>query len=407
VNGLRAAPKPPDKVTVGLLYLAGVVQGLALVTFPAASAIFTNPSGFNLSGAQYGAMFIPQVALAILASAFGPRLARRLGMRGVLLLGLGGDVLSMALLSASPLLIGWPSAFFLLSAATGALGFGFGATVMALNTLVERLFPERADGAVLALNALLGLGTALAPLLITLFTALGAWWALPLLATLFALALLFAFASRSAPLNTASDAVSAGGGFPVRFWLYAAAALLYGVVETLCGNWATIYLSAQRALSTQDASFALTAFWIAVTGGRVAFALLDRRIPAKAVYVGLPLLLAVVFQAIAHVGGAFAGIAAFGAAGLACSALLPLSISFGGAEFPNRAATMSGELIAFYQVGYGVAAFGVGPLRELGGFTYAAAFSFGSLAALVLAAVALLVIRHPRDGGKSSGALRV
>ena len=39
---------------------------------------------------------------------------------------------------------------------------------------------------------------------------------------------------------------------------------------------------------------------------------------------------------------------------------------------------MSGELIAFYQVGYGVAAFGVGPLRELGGFAYSAAFSAGS-----------------------------
>ena len=89
----------------------------------------------------------------------------------------------MALLAASPLLIGSPSAFFLLCGATGALGLGFGATVMALNTLIESLFPGRTDGAVLALNALLGLGTALAPLLIMLFTALGAWWALPLAMT--------------------------------------------------------------------------------------------------------------------------------------------------------------------------------------------------------------------------------
>ena len=84
-------PAASGKLTIGLLYLAGVVQGLALVTFPAASAIFASPSGFNLSSAQYGAMFIPQVVLAILASALGPWLARRLGMRGVLLLGLGGD----------------------------------------------------------------------------------------------------------------------------------------------------------------------------------------------------------------------------------------------------------------------------------------------------------------------------
>ena len=47
----------------------------------------------------------------------------------------------MALLSASPLLIGFGAAFVLLCFATGALGFGFGATVMALNALVEGLSP--------------------------------------------------------------------------------------------------------------------------------------------------------------------------------------------------------------------------------------------------------------------------
>ena len=307
-------------------------------------------------------------------------------MRGVLLLGLSCDVLSMALLSASPLLIGSPLAFFLLCGATGALGLGFGATVMALNTLIEGLFPGRADGAVLALNALL---------LVALFTALGAWWALPLLMTLFASALLFALASLKAPLDSPSGAVSVKGALPSRFWLYAAAALLYGVVETLNGNWATVYLSAQRHISAQDATFALTAFWVMVTSGRVIFALFDRLLPAKWVYVALPVLLAVVFQLVALIDSATAGIAGFAAAGLACSAFLPLSISFSGAEFPRRAATMSGELLAFYQFGYGVAAFGVGPLRELGGFAYSTAFSFGSLVALILAVAALLIVRNP------------
>ena len=75
------------------------MQGLALVTFPAASTIFVSPTGFHLSSAQYGAMFVPQVALAIFASAVGPWLARQLGMRGLLLLGLCADLLAMALLS--------------------------------------------------------------------------------------------------------------------------------------------------------------------------------------------------------------------------------------------------------------------------------------------------------------------
>ena len=344
---MTTAPQAASKFTVALIYLCGVVQGLALVTFPAASAIFVSPSGFNLSAQQYGAMFIPQVALAIFASAFGSRIARRLGLRGVLLLGLSGDLLSMALLSASPLLIGSSAAFALLWVSTGALGLGFGATVMTLNTLVEGLFPGRADSAVLALNALIGLGTALAPLLVALFTFFGAWWALPILTATLAAFLIFCFASLKAPIGLASAAASPEGGLPQRFYLYAAATLLYGVVETLSGNWATLYLSTQRHVSARDAAFALTAFWLMVTLGRVIFAILDRFLPARVVYVALPVLLALIFQLVIRVDNNVAGVVVFAAAGLACSAFLPLSISFSGTEFPRRAATMSGELIAF------------------------------------------------------------
>lgn len=385
-----------SRYEVGLLYLAGVIQGLALVTFPAASAIFVSPTGFDLSGTQYGAMFIPQVVLAILTSALGPRLAGRLGLRGVLLLGLCADLVSMALLAVSSLLAGTSVAFLLLCVATGALGFGFGAAVMALNTLIEGFFPGRADAAVLALNALLGLGTALAPALVALFTGLGVWWALPVLVTVLVAVLLLA--TLRAPLRLPYETASrSGGGLPARFWIYAGAVLLYGVVETLCGNWATLYLSSQRGVSVPSASLALTAFWVMVTVGRVVIAFLDRLVPARWIYVALPVLLLVVFQFIARADSATSGIIGFAAAGLACSAVLPLSISFGGTEFPRLAATTSGELLAFYQLGYGLAAFGVGPLRTFGGLSYSTVFSLGSLFALGLAIAALLVIR--RQGG--------
>jgi len=381
-----------SRFEIALLYIAGVVQGLALVTFPAASTIFASPSGFALSSTQYGAMFIPQVVLAILASAFGSRLARRLELRGVLVLGLCGDLLSMAVLAASPLLIGTHAAFVALCVATGALGLGFGATVMALNTLVEGFFPKTADGAVLLLNALLGVGTALAPLLVALFTGLGIWWGLPLLMVVL-IALLLAGTLR-APLRLPYNAATPAGRLPARFWYYAAAVLLYGVVETLSGNWATLYLATQRKVPAQEAAFALTAFWVMVTLGRVIIAMLDRFLPPRWIYMALPILLAIAFQVIARAGGATSGIAGFAAAGLACSAFLPFSISFAGAEFPRQAATMSGALIAFYQVGYGIAAFGVGPMRQLAGLDFSTLFSLGSLFALALAIVALRLVRH-------------
>jgi predicted MFS family arabinose efflux permease len=57
---------------------------------------------------------------------------------------------------------------------------------------------------------------------------------------------------------------------------------------------------------------------------------------------------------------------AFGLAGLGCSALLPLTISFGQEELPAVSAAVAGGVIAFYQLGYGIAAFGVGPLLDSG-----------------------------------------
>jgi MFS transporter, FHS family, glucose/mannose:H+ symporter len=381
-----------SRYEIGLLYCAGVVQGLALVTFPAASMILTEPSGFALSSTQYGAMFIPQVVLAIIASAFGSGLARRFGLRAVLQLGLCSDLLAMALLAVSPLLAGTPTAFVVLSIATGALGLGFGATVMALNTLVEGFSPGNADAAVLLLNALLGVGTALAPVLVALFTGLGFWWGLPLLMVVL-LAVLLA-GTLSAPLQLPYNAAG-GGRLPRRFWFYAIAVFLYGIVETLCGNWATLYLASERQVSGQNASYALTAFWVMVTLGRVMIAFLDRFVAARWIYLALPLLLAVAFQIVAAAGNAASGIAAFAVAGLACSAFLPFSISFAGTEFPRQAATMSGALIAVYQVGYGVAAFGVGPMRQLAGLDYATVYALGGIVALALALVALLLIRSP------------
>jgi MFS family permease len=46
---------------------------------------------------------------------------------------------------------------------TALMGIGFGLTVPALTTLATALYPNKVDAAVLALNALLGVGTALAP----------------------------------------------------------------------------------------------------------------------------------------------------------------------------------------------------------------------------------------------------
>ena len=57
---------------------------------------------------------------------------------------------------------------------------------------------------------------------------------------------------------------------------------------------------------------------------------------------------------------------AFGVAALGCSALLPLTIGFGEKELSAIVAAVAGGVIAFYELGYGIAAFGVGPLLDSG-----------------------------------------
>jgi hypothetical protein len=70
-------------------------------------------------------------------------------------------------------------AYGLLLLATACLGAGFGLGVPALNTLAAAFHAEAVDRAILALNALLGLGTVLAPVFVAIFLGLDAWWGMP------------------------------------------------------------------------------------------------------------------------------------------------------------------------------------------------------------------------------------
>jgi FHS family glucose/mannose:H+ symporter-like MFS transporter len=394
-----------SRTEIGVVYGAAVAQGLALVTFPAASSIFTSPDGFGFDSARYGTMFVPQVAFAILASALAPKLARRLSLRRVLLAGFAGNIVSMTLLALSRLLMGTPdTAFALLLFATAALGFGFGATVMALNTYAEAFFPAWIDRAVLILNALLGLGTALAPVLVALVVAIGAWWLLPLFVA--CVVVLLSGIALTQPLRASADTAADSGSIgwtnlPGRFWLYAAAVFVYGIAETLNGNWAVLYLTTERGVSAAGAAFALAAFWGMVTLGRVFIALISWLVPVRWIYAALPVLLLFTFQVASRVQGQTGGIVALSLAGLACSAFLPLSISFGGKEFPHLSAVLAGGLIAFYQLGYGVAAFGIGPLHAPLGLTFATIFAGGTLVAVPLVAIAYFIVRRDPSSVRS------
>jgi hypothetical protein len=55
---------------------------------PNGDRLFTAPDGFGFDSTRYGTLFVPQVALAILASWLAPKLTRRWSLRRVLLVRL-------------------------------------------------------------------------------------------------------------------------------------------------------------------------------------------------------------------------------------------------------------------------------------------------------------------------------
>ena len=383
---------------------AGLVQGIVLVTFPAASTIFTEKSEYGLSSTQYGDMFLPQVALAITTSLLGAGLARRITTKRVYLLGLACSTVSMVLLLASTLVkTNQAAAYPMLLVATAFLGAGFGLTVPVLNTYTSVFNPDSVDRSVLTLNALLGLGTALAPVLVAIFVGLGFWWGLPILSTVLLAGLLLV--SLRLPLRAgAGTGARAPGrhGLPARFWLYAAFAVCYGICETMNGNWSQLDMTTTLGASATQASLALAAFWAMVTVGRVLFAAIGRWLPGRVTYRILPFVLVGTFLLTAALTRphAAAGIAVFALAGLGCSALLPLTISFGEEDLTAMSAAMAGAVIAFYQLGYGIAAFGVGPLHD-SGISLSRIFGFTAIVAAVMALLSFIVTRRHGIGRTS------
>jgi MFS family permease len=381
------------------VYSAGLIQGVALVTFPAANAVFTNPSDYGLSSTEYGAMFVPQALMAIVSSLLWAGLRSRLGAKRIYLLGLFSNLLAMTLLVVSRFMMEERSlAYVVLLAATTCMGIGFGFTVPALNTFAAAFFPKNVDRAVLVLNALLGLGTALAPVFVAIFVGLGIWWGLPVLVGVLVLGLLLFSLRQDLMTHETPDAKNSHKGksnFPARFWIFAIFALLYGVCETMNGNWGVPYVTKHFGASASVASFALAIFWGMVTLGRILFAGIEKWFPEKLVCRVLPFGVAAAFVATACVPKTdpSLGVLTFALAGLGCSALLPLTISFGQKELTTITSSVAGGLIAFYQIGYGIAAFGVGPLQTWGGLNLNVIYGGTTAVAIVMSVLSFMVTR--------------
>ena len=88
-----------------VVYGAALAQGIVLVTFPAASTVFTDPDKYDLSNTRYGTLFLPQVITAIAAALLGAGLSGRFGTKRVYVVGLVASLVSMTVLLISALFV--------------------------------------------------------------------------------------------------------------------------------------------------------------------------------------------------------------------------------------------------------------------------------------------------------------
>ncbi len=346
-------------LTASLIYLTGLALGLTLVSFPALSGILKELQG--LSDAQYGAIFLPQVAFAVLGSLLSGNLAQRWGLAHLTVLGLLAIGASQVCL-----LIGGATSYPLLLLGTTCLGLGFGLLAAPLNSYPAWFFPTVRGSALVAMHTLIGLGLALGPVVLAQAQGWGNWQAYPGL--LLGLNAVLALAGLLLPAaNSPAEQVIATPGPLWRepaFAVFAAIAVLYAFAEGTFANWAVIYLTS-KPIDPAAAAYALSAFWLALVLGRLGTAVLVLVVPPVLIWRSLPLGMATVFLLLPSAHDATTGIALFALAGLASSAVFPLTIELASQRFLAYGAQVGALMTAALMLGVGLGSYAIGLLRGL------------------------------------------
>jgi hypothetical protein len=121
-----------------------------------------------------------------------------------------------------------------------------------------------------------------------------------------------------------------------------------GVVQSYMSSTT---LLVDDGVAATSATYALAAFWAAVTAGRLVIALVAERIGSTHIFVVLPWAIAVALLIAPAADTAGTGIVVFALAGLACSGYFPMTIGYGESSFRGMVELAAGWLIAAYQIG--------------------------------------------------------
>lgn len=306
----------------------------------------------DVSLGNAGALFTAVFGAAIVSTALAGWAVDQFGGRRVAAAGLALNGLAL-------LAIPWAPSFPGLLGAAALLGFGDGAVIVAVHTLVARLNPEQEAAALNRLNVFFGIGAILGPALAAASRTIAGRGVLALapagvLQLVYSVVLARAFVPAGGHDAHHVDADSPRSGLlrtPL-LWLLAVLLLVYVGVEIGLGGWAFTYARDAADLSDTAAALLSSGFWCALTLSRLCSPVVLRRLtPAALLVVGpavacagtLALVLAGETPAVL-VGGVLL-------AGFGFGPVWPVAFALAARAFPHAAGSAGGVLAMVSAVG--------------------------------------------------------
>ncbi|MBA3469819.1 MAG: MFS transporter [Herpetosiphonaceae bacterium] len=262
----------------GTLAIAcGIFLALGLLVAALGPALPDLAQNAGSTLAALGAVYTALFSGAFLAQLVVGPLSDRLGQRPLVVAG-------MVLIGAGMFGISLSGSLTLTLACAAVAGLGHGTLIVVMHVLIAQLFSTGSVSALNLINVFFGVGAVSGPALAGL--ALQRWeTALPVLwfgggLLLAQLALVPLMATGSLPARAAGVAPQQIQIYKIpALWLLGILLFVYIGLESGVGGWTTAYLERSAGLTKASAAWAASGFWLALTGGRVAGAIIGTRMP--------------------------------------------------------------------------------------------------------------------------------
>ncbi|MGA7733253.1 MAG: MFS transporter [Chloroflexia bacterium] len=363
-----------------------------------------NGSSLAATGAVFTALFLGAVPAQLLTGWLNEKFGTwRVLAGGLLVMGLGmfGATMSRDLLLTLAFMV--------------FAGLGDGVLVVGANVLVAQTFTKRSASALNFLNVFYGVGAIVAPALVglsigALGTALPPIWLLSVLLILIVLGIPGLNARGGTNTADRERNTFAPESRPVYLspvaCLLGLLLLIYVGVEVGTGGWIAVYMQRTTNLSVETAAFMGSAFYMALTAGRLIAAGLGMKLHPGQLFMGSLVAASIAgVGLLLGVGNLAVTVASLALLGMAFGPIYPTMLSVVAALFPTSASKAAGFVMSVGGVGGLVIPWLQGVMIEdLGAWSFALSAAIGTLGMLALYSVVTLLARRRTPRASTAGA---